>query len=1013
MQRRDFSESKVNDTVCGHRLVELEHQGAHGAIWRAVDLRSDRQAIIKIVDRVDPCTLQAWASLSTFTIREFVEVQTYTTLGHSAAIVMEHLQGQTLGRLLQMRGRLPWSEARRIGVSLVQALATVHQSQSALGVIDANQIALRSTSVPLEPVLLAARCQHPTFTPEQARADVLGLIKLVAQLCDDGVKDFRKTDNFGRVMQAQTLIEELPDPTDAANQLTQLWLHNRRRRITNDDPRVSLNNANLNTELRAWVDCVGDQTQSHPPEALWKQLGIDAQALTGDVWQLTTPLLGEPKEALTQMVAAVNRWQRENKGIPSNIHIRLRLLSMDSPIPETISTPTDGPPKTNASLTVDSAIWRQLRGRHRGAWVQPDVVAILGDRAHSDRTTSQTLQIGPWLQADMTGLKQLLNNALQTNQSMNICTSDAQQLWPIVRECAFGLDLPPRSVILVINEHIQNVTDVCAELVSLLIKRVTKGTEVGLYREWCDLLATLLKGSASSDRVVEELASLMVGVSIEHRLPRVCACIARLLGALQIESIICFAHGEVREISSWLSEMNQTSIETSLFTCNHEHVEPQIEFDLQMRDLSGLAQRLQSRFAGISHSAELIENLYHLTFGQEIALQRVENEWLRADVIVGEKNHWDWASSSAADDFMAQGLNAWKNAVINRPLVMKLALFDGGVPRWLLKSNEGESSLEADLHQIEQAGLLQVIQNAQSESSEALIGLTEGPLKTILPALAPGSMTAIIEQLLAAILRTEEISARGRALLLHDLMNHPLARRVHGILCEHLKAQLRRGQPELAWEVFAVSMVHGGMRSSGTLAQDRLQATIALWAAMQMAEIEAAKRIALRLDLDHVGPYEPNSWQMAMWLHRHPETGSIDGNQQVKKPLLTQWKLWLDALDQEWSAGERQGSVAEQLLAWMEQSTQSTAKDAATSVHPNASVAYRLAAHDSPPDLARQQLMRAFEACDEDPDAWFDMLFNHLCWLQLGFPAELSPARRSGVLTTPLAERLISNFKGF
>ena len=996
MDRGDSIAWIAGESRYAHRLVELEHRGERASVWSAVEARGESLAVIKRVSTPTASTLRAWATLSAFTTSTLAEVHTYHADGDDAVVILEHLQGGTLRRLSEASNRMPWSEARRIGAALADALALIHRAKICVGPFDADQIGLRSASVPIEPVLLAARSVHPTYSPDEARRDVLSLIRLVAQLCDDGANDFRRTDNFGRLMQAQTLVEELPDPTEAANQLSELWRRNRSRRVTNDDPRVSLNKPTTNAALRAWIELIGDGAERSPPQVLWRQLGFDAAAPTGDLWRLTLPLLGEPKASLTEVVRQISQWQQRSGDAAARVHLSLKLLSQSTPTPEAVTRPAQGPPSDNTTLTVDSAVWRQVRGSHLGAWLQQDVVALLGETT-ADTLQSQTpLTLGDWMEPDLGRLKELLNDAMSRGESVNVVTLDGQDLWPVMRSCAFGLNLPPRSIALVADPGVRDITDLTATLVRSLAKRVTKGAEVGLYREWRELLATTLSDSHDAQRAANELAAVMVGVPVQQRLSDVSAALVQVLERLRIGSIVCFVHGELEGLMAWLKALQGASIEVMALTCNHPTLEPQRDLEPTMMDLQALSQRIKRRFPGVEDVDELVKVLYRLTFGHEASLQALEDELIAADLL--QEQDGEWLLATNLSDWLSSGLSIWMQANINRTLLMQMALFTDGAPRWLVGVGTSPASLDSDLSVLESLALLR----PPDDHGANTLQLKDGPLKRVLPTLAANPMRAIVERMVDAIMKVDHVPAAERATALKNLLRAPLPHSAHSMLCQRLMAELRRGEPTLAWLVFGEPLVAGQMYQGRTAAEERAEATIALWGAAQMGFSKAARQLLLRLDLRFLARHDPTSWQLSIWLESDP---TRPGRESQVGRYERAWQQWCEV-----ALTERAGLTCDEdeittLVSLI--GAAGAAEQSSDVPSPNLAIAYRQRAMASAGDAARQWLMRAFAATEMAPDAWFDSLLNHVAWLRLGFPAELSPIRRSLLLKSALTQLVL------
>ncbi len=127
-----FDESARPERVGPYRLAEPLGRGGMGVVWRAWDERLKRPVAVKHI-RTD-------THVSELRQRLWREAQAAARLNHSAIvhiydlvespdgdwIVMEMVEGQTLRKLIQEKGGLPFEEAIRLGLDISEGLAEAH-----------------------------------------------------------------------------------------------------------------------------------------------------------------------------------------------------------------------------------------------------------------------------------------------------------------------------------------------------------------------------------------------------------------------------------------------------------------------------------------------------------------------------------------------------------------------------------------------------------------------------------------------------------------------------------------------------------------------------------------------------------------------------------------------------------------------------------------------------------------------------------------------------------------------
>jgi serine/threonine-protein kinase len=132
MMELRHDESERSGRVGPYRLAEQMGRGGMGVVWRAWDERLKRPVAVK--------QIRAGAQFSELRQRLWREAQAAARLNHSAIvhvydlvesadgdwIVMELVEGETLRKRIQERGRLPSEEVIRLGLDISEGLAEAH-----------------------------------------------------------------------------------------------------------------------------------------------------------------------------------------------------------------------------------------------------------------------------------------------------------------------------------------------------------------------------------------------------------------------------------------------------------------------------------------------------------------------------------------------------------------------------------------------------------------------------------------------------------------------------------------------------------------------------------------------------------------------------------------------------------------------------------------------------------------------------------------------------------------------
>ncbi len=128
----------VTRTIGNFQLIELIGEGGMGEVYRGMDTMLEREVAIKTLrpelasrpELLERFRIEAIA-LAKLNHPNIAAVYSFFRDGSQHHMAMQFVRGETLEKLLASRGRLPWKEAARIGIDVLQALDHAH----ALGVI--------------------------------------------------------------------------------------------------------------------------------------------------------------------------------------------------------------------------------------------------------------------------------------------------------------------------------------------------------------------------------------------------------------------------------------------------------------------------------------------------------------------------------------------------------------------------------------------------------------------------------------------------------------------------------------------------------------------------------------------------------------------------------------------------------------------------------------------------------------------------------------------------------------
>lgn len=117
-----------------YEVVSAIGAGGMGEVYRARDTRIDRTVAIKVLAADTTAGLEAEGrferearALATLNHPRICTLFEFTRLNDQALLIMEHLDGQSLGERLA-RGRVPLDEALRIGAEIADGLAVAHRA---------------------------------------------------------------------------------------------------------------------------------------------------------------------------------------------------------------------------------------------------------------------------------------------------------------------------------------------------------------------------------------------------------------------------------------------------------------------------------------------------------------------------------------------------------------------------------------------------------------------------------------------------------------------------------------------------------------------------------------------------------------------------------------------------------------------------------------------------------------------------------------------------------------------
>ena len=120
----------IGRTIAQYEILELVGIGGAAEVYRALDLRTDREVALKILgERADPGMVLRFTreakALARLDHPNIVRTYDAGTADGQRYLAMEYVRGGSLKELLQ-QGPLAWRDAVRIAVQIAEALVHAH-----------------------------------------------------------------------------------------------------------------------------------------------------------------------------------------------------------------------------------------------------------------------------------------------------------------------------------------------------------------------------------------------------------------------------------------------------------------------------------------------------------------------------------------------------------------------------------------------------------------------------------------------------------------------------------------------------------------------------------------------------------------------------------------------------------------------------------------------------------------------------------------------------------------------
>ncbi len=132
----DLPDPLIGKTVAGYKILEVLGQGGMGIVYKAEDTGLERLAALKTLIPAlakDTMLLETFRrearTLARLHDRNIVTVYSLADVpGIGKFIVMEYVEGETLGERIRRQGAIPWAEALPLFKQLLSALAKAHDA---------------------------------------------------------------------------------------------------------------------------------------------------------------------------------------------------------------------------------------------------------------------------------------------------------------------------------------------------------------------------------------------------------------------------------------------------------------------------------------------------------------------------------------------------------------------------------------------------------------------------------------------------------------------------------------------------------------------------------------------------------------------------------------------------------------------------------------------------------------------------------------------------------------------
>lgn len=338
-------------TLAGrYRLLERIDRGGTAEVWRARDLRLDRDVAVKVLGaEADPAFRKRFTAearrAAAVSHPNVVTVFDEGQDGSTAFIVMEDVRGRTLRDIVAERGALPFPDAARLVDQIAGALDATHRAGLVhLDVKPANVIVDPAGNAKLTDFGIARAAR------DSEERELVGTARYIAPERIEGRRVTARTDVYGLALVAYELLTGQPAFAGAENEDLL------RDRLERGAPHPR----SVAPSLTASADAVVVRGLARSPEDRYPTAGAFAQALSGGTDDEATEVLG-PTPIVT---ATPRRWPRLNSLLAIGLVLVLllgvvvffaRFPSTAAPTPSAVPSARAGVPRV-IGLKLDAAI---------------------------------------------------------------------------------------------------------------------------------------------------------------------------------------------------------------------------------------------------------------------------------------------------------------------------------------------------------------------------------------------------------------------------------------------------------------------------------------------------------------------------------------------------------------------------------------------------------------------------------------------------------------------------------